>query len=68
MDRSIIDRNYVTHQLTADQLNQTAEIKCKAKELAILINDSCPESREKSLAFTELENSVMWATASIARN
>lgn len=28
----------------------------------------CPESRERSLALTRLEESVMWANASIARN
>ena len=39
-----------------------------AKGLAMLINDNCPESREKSLAFAKLEECVMWANASIARN
>lgn len=33
-----------------------------------MINNLCPESREKSLAVTNLEESVMWANASIARN
>ena len=36
--------------------------------LAMLINDNCPDSREKSLAITKLEECVMWANASIARN
>ena len=39
-----------------------------AKGLAMLINDNCPDSREKSLAITKLEECVMWANASIARN
>jgi hypothetical protein len=34
----------------------------------MLINDLCPESREKSLAITNLEQAVMWANAAIARN
>ena len=38
------------------------------KEFAYLLNDLCPDSREKSLAMTKLEECVMWANASIARN
>ena len=32
------------------------------------IQGECPESREKSLAFTKLEECIMWANAAIARN
>lgn len=39
-----------------------------AKELAHLINKNAPESREKSLAFTSLQQTVMWANAAIAIN
>ena len=44
------------------------EIREKAKELAYLIDSTCPDSREKSLAMTKLEECVMWANAGIARN
>lgn len=43
-------------------------IREKAKELAYLIKDMVPDSREQSLALTKLEESVMWANAGIARN
>ena len=33
-----------------------------------MIDDLCPDSREKSIANTNLEQTVMWANASIARN
>jgi hypothetical protein len=39
-----------------------------AKMMATIIENTCPESREKSLAITNLEQAVMWANASIARN
>lgn len=42
-------------------------IRGKAKEFAEAIDASCPESREKSLAMTKLDEAVMWANASIAR-
>ena len=37
-------------------------------DFAIEIGALCPDSREKSLAITKLEECVMWANASIARN
>jgi len=43
-------------------------IREKAKELAYLITQECPPSRERSVALTELETSVFWANAAIARN
>jgi len=40
----------------------------QARILAVFINENTPASREQSLAFTALEECVMWANASIARN
>lgn len=39
-----------------------------AKELGNAIIDMVPESREQSLALTNLEQTLMWAIAGIARN
>jgi hypothetical protein len=44
------------------------EIRDTAKHLAELLLRRCPASRERSLALTKLEESVMWANASIARH
>ena len=43
------------------------ELRDRAKALADLLDELCPDSREKSLAFTKLEECVFWANASIAR-
>jgi hypothetical protein len=43
-------------------------IRTKGYELAKFIEKACPESREKSLALTRIEEAIMWANASIARN
>lgn len=43
-------------------------IREKGKELAVLIENYVPDSREKSLARTNLEQAVMWANAGIARS
>lgn len=63
-----IENTFTYHPPKADQPERYEAIRSKAKELAELIELSCPTSREKSLAFTKLEESVMWANASIARN
>lgn len=63
-----IENNYTYHAPKEDQPKRYEAIRGKAKELALLIEDVCPTSREKSLAFTKLEEMVMWANASIARN
>lgn len=44
------------------------EIRERAKDFAYLIDTLCPYSREQSLAITKLEEAVIWANASIARN
>jgi hypothetical protein len=42
-------------------------LRGKGKELAELIVASTPESREQSLALTNLEQACFWANAAIAR-
>lgn len=63
-----LDNVYTYHAPKDDQTERYGEIRAKALELAELIEDCCPDSREKSLANTRLEEAVMWANASIARN
>jgi len=68
MDRNIIENNFTYHPPKGGQPDKYESIRSMAKNLAILIDKSCPDSREKSLAMTKLEESVMWANASISRN
>ncbi|WP_240371688.1 Acb2/Tad1 domain-containing protein [Anoxybacteroides rupiense] len=63
-----IENNFRYHAPKEGQPEKYQAIREKAKELAYLMDELCPNSREKSLAFTNLEQSVMWANASIARN
>lgn len=63
-----IENNFMYHAPKEGQPENYTAIREKAKELAYLIEEVCPNSREKSLAVTNLEQSVMWANASIARN
>lgn len=65
--REQIDRAFTYHAPKGDQPKRYEAIRGFAKQFALLIDDFCPDSREKSLAITKLEESVMWANASIAR-
>jgi hypothetical protein len=62
-----LEKNFTYHTPKGDQPVRYAAIRLQALEFAKTINVACPESREKSLAMTKLEEVVMWANASIAR-
>lgn len=68
MEQSDLDKRFKYHTPKEGQPEKYVSIRDKSKELAVMMNELCPESREKSLAVTALEESVMWANASIARN
>jgi len=63
-----IETAFTYHPPKGNQAERYARLRDCAKELAGLIDRSCPHSRERALAVTNLENCVMWANASIARN
>lgn len=67
MDNATIEHNLTYHSPKPEQQVRYELIRNQAKALALLINDITPVSREQSLALTNLENAVMWANASIAR-
>ncbi|MEV3086444.1 hypothetical protein ABND36_18210, partial [Paenibacillus larvae] len=58
-----IENNFKYHAPKEGQPEKYTAIREKAKELAYLIDELCPNSREKSLALTNLEQAVMWANA-----
>jgi hypothetical protein len=63
-----IENNFKYHSPKDDQPQRYEEIREAAKNLANVINRNTPASREQSVAFTQLEDVVMWANAAIARN
>jgi hypothetical protein len=64
-----IEQRFTYHPPQSDQIKAAfVALREDAKSYAHLVNRLCPESREKSLAVTKLEEVVMWANASIARH
>jgi hypothetical protein len=68
MSDPIIENNFVYHAPKGDQQARYETLRAKSKEMAYLILELTPKSREQSLAITNLEQSMFWANASIARN
>mgnify|MGYP003291818699 CR=1 FL=1 len=68
MTHEQIENAYTYHSPHGEQIELYQTIRYKAKMLAAYLNEKLPDSREKSLAMTKLEEAVMWANASIARN
>lgn len=63
-----IEGRFTYHAPKPGQPEKYTAIRAKAKELAEMIVELVPESREQSLALTNLEQAVMWANAGIARH
>ena len=63
-----IDNMFTYHPPFGDQQQRYEALRLKARELGYMIEAMCPDSREKSLAITNLQSTVMWANGSIAIN
>lgn len=58
---------FTYHPPSGSQPDRYTDIREGGLVLAALIDESCPDSREKSLALTSVDQAVMWANAAIAR-
>jgi len=63
-----LDNVFTYHKPKDGQAERYVALREKAKEFAELVQEICPDSREQSLALTNIQQSVMWANASIAIN
>lgn len=66
--REDIHNRFTYHPPKGDQSARYERIRTAAHDLAILLVESCPVSREQSLALTKLDEVVMHANSAIARN
>lgn len=67
LDRDLLNR-FTYHPPKEGQPLKYEEIRGGAHCLAMIVNDKCPESMEKTVAINHIDQAVMWANASIARN
>ncbi len=63
-----IEKRYTYHAPKEGQPEKYVAIRNLAKDLAYLVDQLCPDSREKSTSLTKLDEVMMFAIAAIARN
>ena len=68
MESKEIQNRFTYHAPKEGQPEIYEEIRKGAKSLVFFIDAKCPDSREKSLAVTKIEEAVFWANAAIARH
>lgn len=59
--------DFTYHPPSASQIPIYELVRARGLEMASFLNGVCPDSRELSLALTNLEQTVFWANAAIAR-
>jgi hypothetical protein len=68
MEKAELEKRFTYHNPNPEQTQKLENIRKNMKWLAELLDEMCPESREKSLALTQLEQAQFWANASIVRS
>ena len=63
-----IENVFTYHTPTDNQPSRYQTLRATAKDLALAVEELCPDSREKSIAMTKIQEASMWANASIAIN
>ena len=63
-----IEELFTYHSPKGDQPERYQTLRDNAKEFALLIDEKCPDSPEKTTAIRKLQECVMFANASIAIN
>lgn len=68
MDKKGIDTMFDSVPMSNETMVGYYEVKHRAYKLASAIYNYIPESRERSLAFTKLEEAIMWANKGLSRH
>jgi len=63
-----LENGFTYHAPTEDQVVRITAIRDLMKSVAFFMCKQCPQSRELSLALTNLEQANFWANAAIVRN
>lgn len=66
--REHLETTFRYNSPSAAEEEKFRELQNEAKAFALKIESECPESRERALAFTKIEEAVLWAVASLTRS
>ena len=68
MKADCFDENFTYHAPAGDQAERYGQIRAAARVFAEYIDETAPDSEEKTLALRKIQEAVFWANASIAVN
>lgn len=63
-----IDKPFAYHKPSVDGLMKITALREAYSQVQAMIQEHCPDSRQKSIAITELETSAMWAIKAVVFN
>lgn len=63
-----IDKPFAYHKPSEDGLVRITALRAAFSEVKKIIEECCPESRQRSVAITELETAAMWAIKAVVFN
>lgn len=64
----MIDKPYAYHKPSKDGLARINRLRDEFSGLQRVIEQQCPESRQRAVALTNLETSAMWAIKAVVFN
>lgn len=64
----MIDKPFAYHKPSPDGLNKITALREGFSAVQRLIEETCPASRQRSVAITELETAAMWAIKAVVFN
>ncbi len=62
-----LENRFTYHKPNSEKIVLHENLRENCWDLAIILNEMLPESREKSLAITKVEEAMFWANACVAR-
>jgi len=64
----MIDKPFAYHKPSPDGMERITALREAFSAVKAAIEAACPESRQRSVALTELETSAMWAIKAVVFN
>lgn len=68
MPENLIDKPYAYHKPSTDGLDRINKLRALFSEVERTILDVCPNSRHRSVAITNNEQTAMWAIKAVVFN
>lgn len=62
-----LKKRFTYHPPLAGQREKYENLRESGRKMGTIILMLCPDSRERSLAITKVEEAIMWANSAIAR-